>query len=66
MSTALVLGAGGLTGQAFHLGVLTTLNDLAGFDGRTADVVEIVVTAAATVRARLEARPELLEQLRQR
>ena len=32
MTTALVLGAGGLTGQAFHLGVLTALAEGTGFD----------------------------------
>ncbi len=38
MRTGLVLGAGGLVGQAFHLGVLSALHD-AGFDPRTADVL---------------------------
>jgi NTE family protein len=38
MSVALVLGAGGLTGQAFHAGVLSALAD-AGWDARDADVV---------------------------
>jgi NTE family protein len=49
VSTALVLGAGGLTGQAFHLGVLTALQELTGFDGRTADVV--VGTSAGSLVA---------------
>jgi NTE family protein len=49
VTTALVLGAGGLTGQAFHLGVLTALSDLAGFDGRRADVV--VGTSAGSLVA---------------
>jgi NTE family protein len=47
--TALVLGAGGLTGQAFHLGVLTALHELTGFDGRAADVV--VGTSAGSLVA---------------
>jgi NTE family protein len=49
MTTALVLGAGGLTGQAFHLGVLTALQELTGFDGRKADVV--VGTSAGSLVA---------------
>ncbi len=36
---ALVLGAGGFTGQAYHAGVLAALADTAGWDARTADVV---------------------------
>ena len=54
MTTALVLGAGGLTGQAFHLGVLTALCDLTGFDGRTADVV-VGTSAGSLVAAALTA-----------
>lgn len=54
MTTALVLGAGGLTGQAFHLGVLTALEDLTGFDGRTADVV-VGTSAGSLVAAALTA-----------
>lgn len=49
MRTALVLGAGGLTGQAFHLGVLTALQEIAGFDGRRAAVV--VGTSAGSLVA---------------
>lgn len=52
MTTALVLGAGGLTGQAFHLGVLTALQELTGFDGRTADVV-VGTSAGSLVAAAL-------------
>jgi NTE family protein len=52
VSTALVLGAGGLTGQAFHLGVLTALADLTGFDGRRADVV-VGTSAGSLVAAAL-------------
>ncbi len=52
-SIAIVLGAGGLVGAAFHAGVLTALAE-AGFDAREADIV--VGTSAgsgvgATVRA---------------
>ena len=54
MRTALVLGAGGLTGQAFHLGVLTALADATGFDGRTADVV-VGTSAGSLVAAALTA-----------
>jgi NTE family protein len=52
--TALVLGAGGLTGQAFHLGVLTALADVTGFDGGTADVV-VGTSAGSLVAAALTA-----------
>ena len=48
MSTALVLGAGGLVGQAYHLGVLSALHD-SGFDGRDADV--LVGTSAGSLVA---------------
>ena len=54
MTSALVLGAGGLTGQAFHLGVLSALADVAGFDGRTADVV-VGTSAGSLVAAALTA-----------
>ncbi|GAC1441060.1 MAG: patatin-like phospholipase family protein [Mycobacteriales bacterium] len=54
MTVALVLGAGGLTGQAFHLGVLSALADVAGFDGRTADVV-VGTSAGSLVAAALTA-----------
>lgn len=37
-SVAVVLGAGGLTGRAFHAGVLSALQD-AGFDARDADLL---------------------------
>jgi NTE family protein len=52
--TALVLGAGGLTGQAFHLGVLTALADATGFDGRAADLV-VGTSAGSLVAAALTA-----------
>jgi len=37
--TAVVLAAGGIVGQAFHLGVLGALADAVGFDPREADVL---------------------------
>lgn len=43
----LVLGAGGATGHAFHIGVLTALEEATGWDPRTADV--IVGTSAGAV-----------------
>ena len=49
MITALVLGAGGLTGQAFHLGVLSALHQLTGYDGRRADI--LVGTSAGSLVA---------------
>lgn len=49
MSTALVLGAGGRVGQAYHLGVLSALQDAAGFDARSADV--LVGTSAGSLVA---------------
>ena len=49
MTTALVLGAGGLTGQAFHLGVLTALQDETGFDGR--ECAAVVGTSAGSLVA---------------
>ncbi|MDT7536717.1 MAG: hypothetical protein QOI82_302 [Actinomycetota bacterium] len=54
MTTALVLGAGGLTGQAFHLGVLTALCDETGFDGRNCDAV-VGTSAGSLVAAALTA-----------
>jgi NTE family protein len=54
VTTALVLGAGGLTGQAFHLGILTALGEITGFDGRDADVV-VGTSAGSLVAAALTA-----------
>ena len=54
MTTALVLGAGGLTGQAFHLGVLTALAEGTGFDACAADVV-VGTSAGSLVAAALTA-----------
>ncbi len=47
MRTALVLGGGGLVGQAYHLGVLRALHQEADFDGRDADV--LVGTSAGSI-----------------
>ena len=50
----LVLGAGGLTGTAFHAGVLTALAEDVGWDAREAEVVvgtSAGSTSAALVRA---------------
>lgn len=46
---AVVLGAGGYTGQAFHLGVLCALQEGAGFDARRADT--LVGTSAGSLVA---------------
>lgn len=43
----LVLGAGGVTGEAFHRGVLWALQEAAGFDARNAEV--IVGTSAGSL-----------------
>ncbi len=43
----LVLGAGGATGHAFHVGVLAALEEATGWDPRTADV--IVGTSAGAI-----------------
>ena len=43
----LVLGAGGVTGEAFHRGVLAALRDVASFDGKDAAV--IVGTSAGSL-----------------
>jgi len=47
----LVLGGGGLTGTAFHAGVVAGLQELAGWDARTADLV--VGTSAGSTSAAL-------------
>ncbi len=49
MTSALVLGGGGLTGQAFHLGVLGALMEETGYDGRHADL--LVGTSAGSLVA---------------
>ncbi|MGH9296942.1 MAG: patatin-like phospholipase family protein [Acidimicrobiales bacterium] len=45
----LVLGAGGVVGQAYHAGVLAALNELTGFDPRDSEV--LVGTSAGSVAA---------------
>jgi NTE family protein len=47
-----VLGAGGVTGEAFHRGVLRALQDGAGYDARTAEVV-VGTSAGSLVAASL-------------
>ena len=50
----LVLGGGGLTGTAFHAGVITALAETVGWDARAADVIvgtSAGATAAALMRA---------------
>jgi NTE family protein len=47
--TAVVLGAGGFTGQAFHIGALCALQEATGFDARRADV--LVGTSAGSLVA---------------
>jgi len=47
----LVLGAGGVVGQAYHAGVLAALAEHTGFDPRTADVV--VGTSAGSITGTL-------------
>ena len=47
--TAVVLAAGGLVGQAFHLGVLSALQEVAGFDARRAQT--LVGTSAGSLVA---------------
>jgi NTE family protein len=51
MRLGVVLGAGGLTGTAFHAGVLAALLDQTGIDAREADV--IVGTSAGSTAAAL-------------
>lgn len=53
MRVALVLGGGGLTGTAFHAGVLTALATH-GWDARTADVI-VGTSAGSTATALLRA-----------
>lgn len=48
----LVLGAGGVTGEAFHLGVLAALAEVTGWDARAADIV-VGTSAGALVGAYL-------------
>jgi NTE family protein len=50
----LVLGAGGMVGQAFHAGVLTALGDELGWDARDADLL-VGTSAGSIVAAMLRA-----------
>jgi NTE family protein len=50
----LVLGAGGVVGQAFHAGVLSALQEETGWDGRAAEIV-VGTSAGSTVGALLRA-----------
>ncbi len=54
MRTAVVLGAGGLTGHAFHAGTLRALQERTGFDPRHADVL-VGTSAGSYVAASLAA-----------
>jgi NTE family protein len=51
MSVALVLGAGGVVGQAWHAGVLSALADELGWDARQAD--HVIGTSAGSVAGAL-------------
>ncbi len=68
MRTGLVLGAGGYAGHAFHAGVLSTLAELTGFDGRRADVLvgtsagSLVAAAFAAGLSAADLRAELMGQ----
>lgn len=48
----LVLGAGGATGHAFHVGVLTALEEATGWDPRNADLI-VGTSAGAIIAAML-------------
>jgi NTE family protein len=54
MRTGVVLGAGGITGHAFHVGTLRALEELTGFDARDADVL-VGTSAGSYVAASLAA-----------
>lgn len=60
--TAVVLGAGGRTGQAFHLGVLTALAEVTGFDARRAEVL-VGTSAGSLVASALAGRLSATDQL---
>ncbi|MPY93695.1 MAG: patatin-like phospholipase family protein, partial [Acidimicrobiia bacterium] len=51
---ALVLGAGGTVGHAYHAGTLAALGELTGWDARHADVV-VGTSAGSIVGAMLRA-----------
>ncbi len=55
-SVALVLGAGGLLGTAYHAGVVAALDEVLGFDAREADLIvgtSAGANTAATLRSGL-------------
>jgi NTE family protein len=54
MSIAVVLGAGGVVGGAFHAGALAGLADATGFDARTADLL-VGTSAGSGIAATLRA-----------
>lgn len=64
--TAVVLAAGGLVGQAFHLGVLSALQEVTGFDARRAQTLvgtlagSLVAAGLAGGLAAVDLRAELL------
>lgn len=64
MRTALVLGAGGTVGMAYHVGVLRALRDEAGFDPVGADLI-IGTSAGAVIGAYLRSGLELEEMWEQ-
>ena len=56
MKVGLVLGAGGAVGHGFHAGVLAALEDVLGFDARTASIIvgtSAGAAAGALIRAGL-------------
>jgi NTE family protein len=54
LGVALVLGAGGAAGHAFHVGVLRALDEACGWDARDADLI-VGTSAGAQVAALLRA-----------
>jgi NTE family protein len=54
MSVALVLGAGGIVGAAYHAGTLAGLLDATGWDARTADLI-VGTSAGSGIGATLRA-----------
>jgi NTE family protein len=61
----LVLGAGGVVGAAFHEGVLRAINDVTGWDPRTADII-VGTSAGSYVGARLRAGAPVREAIGER
>ena len=48
MKVGLVLGGGGVSAQAFHAGLLAALEDVLGFDARTAEIIVGTSAGAST------------------